>query len=373
MLYNALVREYSGQTLQVVARVLLADFKDFTLDWRIRYNGKDVDRNSTLLSNLCCSQNNPIQLYKPEYASFPITVRTIEGESFQVMISASNTVKVLKLKIFQQLPSYPPHVQQLYFTGLPDKKKCSDDCLMDDYSVKHGSTVWLKKHSSIFDYQWEIQPWAIDLGKTFLVREKLWMRYSVGVSIGGTCTNPSCASKADGQKRDVLSPTLSLGCFSFDMVNPMGTLDCTICSHVPSLSKDTDTPINERWSILPNSLLVFDARVRILFKPNLDKASVVTEALINGDRQHPVTIQLQEELQAAKVEMTVVEPWNSPYVCVRCDTKIMFKKHEKLLKCGHIYHTWCSPSFMGVNDCCACESTIVIIGKMDAFVDALTS
>lgn len=372
MEYNALIREYDGHSLGVVARVLLSDFNDLPTSWKIRYKGEEVDRTCTNISDLCSGPLNPIQIYKPGAKLFTITVRTMQGESFEVTVSPTDTKRVLKLKIFQARPSFPPRSQHLYFCspfGHINSFEAFLFCYpknatLDTHGLVNGSTVWLKlDHLLLYEHQWFMEPMPIDLKMIF--SEGPYMKLSVGVNICGKCTNPFCPSKSNGSSMNVVAGKVPYGRAFVDFANrSTALLTCSVCDSDQSEQNVQSGMYQGRWPITPEFLYVVHARADLIFRETAATFNTF-RALLKRNGKFKVSTAFRD----AKMELTVVEPWRSPYSCVKCDTKIMFARQEKRLSCGHYCHSWCTSLFK--NNCSVCRSTVVLVGKMGDLVTSV--
>lgn len=366
MEYNVVIREYRDCSLSVVARVLLSDFQDLPTSWTVRYKGEDVDRATRNITDLCCGPRNPIHVYKPGVKLFPVVVRTMEGESFEVTVSPTDTKKVLKWKIFQARNSCPPQTQNVFYcdpagnlnTLMRFFSGYTKHTTLDNYGISRGSNVWLKiNHAKVYDAQWDLEPWLIDLQKKTVIPNNCHMKLSVGVNICGKCTNPFCPSKSNGRFLDVVAGSIPYGRMNIDLSDRSTEfLSCSVCALPPPADLESKQH-QGRWPITPEFFIVHNARADLLIKGTSAETKVY-RALLRTQTRFEVTPGFRD----AKMELSVVEPWKSPFSCVKCDTKIMFAKEEKKLPCGHFYHSWCAPLF--ASNCCICSSTVVIVGKI---------
>ncbi len=146
MEYNAVIREYNGQSLTVLTRVLIADLNDFPDEFeQFRYQDETLDLPIDM-KELCCSPTNPVQIYKPVEHGFQIFVRTLDNRQWSLVMRNIDTVKLLKLKIFLRQKQKKYRIRRTKnkktFQIVPENLVVSSASLQMRYKLTDKPGVW---------------------------------------------------------------------------------------------------------------------------------------------------------------------------------------------------------------------------------------
>lgn len=75
----------------------------------------------------------------PARAPMKITVKTMNGDKFELKVAPSETIKSVKLKIKRKMKGAEPDFQRLMFNG----RRLEDERALSDYDIKEDSTIEL--------------------------------------------------------------------------------------------------------------------------------------------------------------------------------------------------------------------------------------
>lgn len=356
MEYNAIIYEYTENSLKVIGRQLVTDWNDIPKGYTIKYFFLPVDPQTTKLEELCCGPKNPLYIFKPVQNSFTIFIRNVFGKSLEVDVGQHDTIKVVKQKIFQVTETYHPKQQELFVNRNNKEIKLKNSCSLIDYGIcAAGSCIFLKPklHAFLAGLNYR----AIDLDSSYLRVNKMsspsspitlslapssqtdnWTKYSAGLNFCGTCPNSNCISKDSGM--DVV---IKMGFGEIRFIVRESQWICPACNN--SL-------------IFPDKYLVSSGRALFHYKRDKEEQKAMTAQLVtsvgSGDQFQEIYLG-----HPYIIEINTVEPWRSPYSCVGCGAPVLFENHEYVMDCEekHVYHKWCKPSLFG--KCKICKAKCI--------------
>jgi len=137
MEYNAVIRKNNGE---IMGKLLLSDLRNLPPNWRVTFENKVLDRN-TSLKNLPCNKVFPLSIYmnSVEENSFVVVVKTVSEKVIKLDVQSADKIEHLKEMIYKK-EGISPDKQRFIFKG----QELRNARTVADYKIAPDSTIYMQ-------------------------------------------------------------------------------------------------------------------------------------------------------------------------------------------------------------------------------------